>query len=304
MTTIGKRVRKRVFGAEDTHDSESQSTTQPLPDSVGSFFDAPIPPAYNRERDQSFTFEEQVTITSESDAEFATVTIETIREAISFPVRITEYTTRFGTLDVEFITVGGYSVNLYHPKPESDTYFVRKLFYYGDTAGVDSEGTWEDASEPHNPIWSREDMGSCVETTNDSTHLTVYDWRQNMMTHGKPTPQMGEIVLQYKSSLEAGGNRQAIELVLQSEITTVTGVELLLEVLTVGDAEFIGYGRDTSDNWWRVTVPISSSDVTDRVTVERTENPRIHDLQSIVWTRYNRDSWAICQPQRTKSYID
>lgn len=304
MKTLGNRVRKRVFGSEDSSEEKTVAPVKPLPDGVGAFFNSPIPPAYNRQRDQSFTFEEQVTITSSSDDEFVTVTIETIRDSISFSVRIENYTSRFGTLDVEYITVGAYSVNLYHPKPDSDKYFVRKLFYYGDTGGIDGENTWEDASEPHNPVWSCEDDKSCVETTNSSTHVTVYDWRQNMMTHGKPTPDTGEIVLQYKSSLEAGGNRSDIEMVLQSEITTVTGIELLLEVLTIDDASFVGYGRDENDDWWRVTVPISPSDVTDSVTLEQTENPRIHTLQSIIWTRYDADSWAICQSQRPHKYID
>lgn len=265
--------------------------------------DSDVPPAYNRQRDQSFTFDETVTIETEENADFATITVETFHQTISFEVRITNYTTRFGTLDVSHMTIGAYSLDLYHSKPETDTYFVRKLFYYGDVDGIDGERTRDDASTPYSPVWSRDDMGSRVVVTNDSTHLRVYDWRQNMLTHGKPTPESGEIVLQYQSSLEAGGNRKEIEMVLQSEFTTVTGDHITLDLLTITDAGYVGYGSNQNGDWWRVTIPISSERVTDKVSIEPTTKPHTRTLETLVWTRHNADSWAICQDQTTTQYI-
>lgn len=310
MATVGQMVRNRIRAISSPPDVESEPQTQPedeqatIPESVGAYFDGTCPAAYDRTRDQSFSFNEEVIIDSALDDEIATVTIRTPVDEITFEVRIEGYTSRFGTLDVEAMTLNAYSLDLYHAKPDSDNYFVRKMFYYGDVEGLGGENEWDDASEPYTPIWTSDQRGATVTTTVENTRLTVYDWRQQMMTHNKPTPSENEIVFQYESSLESGGNRQAIEMVLDSTMELVTGQKITLDFVAVEPPRLAGYGQDDNGAWWRVSVPISSAVHPDDIGFTKVEKPLPSQFEALVWTRDNTASWSVYQhPKNRKQYI-
>lgn len=297
---------QRVFGFgrdSDTADetpSASQSADEAvdtaMPDSVSQFFSSESPPqAYSFKREAKFSLPETVTIETTTDSSHATITVDTPKSTESFEVRIEGYTSRFGELDVEFISVGGYAVNLYHPK-ENGQYFVRRLYYY-DGEGVSSEQHREDTSEPMNYDWNRKKhLGESVTASQDA-HLRVYDWRQNMATHNKPHPYDGEVVLRFQDSLNSGGGNKRIDQVLtvndiQSPVSSAVDVQFIC--LDVECGEYVLYAPQRLTGWCVLRVPIGESVDSSSVSWEHTERQQHpSEKDRLVWVRDPEHTWFV-----------
>lgn len=254
-----------------------------------------VEPAYDLTRDQRFNFEETATINTEEESDFATITITTPADSIKFDVRINGYTSLHGELDVEYISIGGYAVMLYHPIPESDKYFARRLYYYGDENGIGSEQHREDTSEPTEIDWSREDYGSLVTTENSSTYISVYDWRENMITTGKPTPNEGQVVLRYKDSFRTGGNRSEVDTVIDVDpLDSGFAPTLDIEYIAVEGGSYALYGVGISEQY-KILVPMDEKTILpdDTQWVELEELPDIENVDDVIWAKNPEDTWYV-----------
>lgn len=257
-----------------------------------------VEPAYDLTRDNKVKFEETLTIDAEDEGDFATITVETIADSITFDVRIAGYTSRFGDVDVEYITGGGYAINLYHPKPDEDEYFVRRLYYYGDENGIGGEQHRDNSSEPMNTVWERDsDFGTTVEKQFSSTYLTIYDWRENMLTSGKPNPKDGEVVVRYKDSLRAGGGREEVDNVFNAiEANGVIDGTYTVQFISVDahTGSYVLHSEREDEQNCLIYVPldeISSFGNCDLKEIDELENP--FDVSNVIWTRDPEQTWAI-----------
>lgn len=254
-----------------------------------------VEPAYDMTRDQRFRFEETATIDTESESDFATITIDTLADTLTFDVRINGFTSRHGTLDAEYITVGGYAVMLYHPIPDSDEFFTRRLYYYADEGGVGGEQHRESDIMPTSPEWSREeDYGSIKEVEGSDSHLEVYDWRENMLTTGKPTPSNGQVVLRYQDSLRSGGSRNQVDNVIDVDpLTAFVGPTLEIEYISIEDGEYALYGVGC-DARYKVTVPMNKEAVPgDTEWLELDTLPSIETVDQVIWAKEPEDTWEV-----------
>lgn len=308
-------IAKRLFGWSDTETVDEptretqEETNSWVSDDVAESLlwleDGAIKPAYDMTREQSFSFPETVTIYSESGDE-GRVQIETPTVDMEFTVRLSGYTSRFGELDVTYITVGGFALDLYHALPNSEGYFVRRLYYYDDESGIGGEQHSDNRDAPHNPDWSRNDIGKSVTITNTDAHLRVYDWRENMLTHDKPTPDEGEVVFRYQDSPNSGGNRDRTNIVLTvSDLQFASGDSI--------DVEFIEFDSDAGElvlyagcgSEW-VVGRVSASKQPSVGEIEWTTESEYHrpsQLDSLVWVRDPADTWHIPSLRNQKTYI-
>lgn len=265
----------------------------------------PVKPAYDMTRERSFSFPETITILSE-DGEQADVRVETPTADVAFTVRLSGYTSRFGELDVEYITVGGYAINLYHTRPDSDEYFVRRLYYYEDEDGIGGEQHSDSRDEPHSPDWSRDNIGEAVVVTDTDAHLRVYDWRENMLTHDKPTPAEGEVVFRYQDSPNAGGNRQRTNIVLTvSDLQFASGERVDVDFIEFdSDAgDFVLYAG-SGDEWLVGRVSASSPPSAGNITWETEhEYHRPSQMENLVWVRDPAHTWMIPSLHNQKKFI-
>lgn len=278
----------------DQENSTESETVEPEPDETE---EETTEPAYDLTRDNKVRFDETLTINTEDESDFATITVETLSGSVTFEVRIAGYTSRFGELDVEYISGGGYAINLYHPRPDEDSYFVRRLYYYEDEGGIGGEQHQDSASEPMNTVWEREeDFGTTVETQFESTYLTVYDWRENMLTSGKPTPSEGEVVVRYNDSLRAGGGRKEVDNVFNAtEAKGVVGDTYTVQFISVdahtGSYVFHSEAGDKSCLIYSPLNEVSSLGNCDMKEVDELANP--FDVSNVLWTREPEQTWAI-----------
>lgn len=254
-------------------------------------------PAYDFSRDNTVRFSDSVTIDTEDEGEFATITVETIADSITFDVRIAGYTSRFGELDVDYISVGGYALNLYHSRPDIEEYFVRRLYYYGDENGIGGEQHRESSSEPNNYVWEREsDFGSTIQSEFNSTHITVYDWRENMFTSKKPTPDDGEVVVQYKDSLRSGGNRNAINNVFNAtEAQGVVGDRYTVHFISV-DPNTGSYVLHSTagEKSCHISTPLDANSSLSNCEIEEVDElDSPLNSSDVIWTRDPEQTWAI-----------
>lgn len=257
-----------------------------------------LEPAYNLSRDNKVRFDEVITIDTEEKSEFATITIETIAESITFDVRISGYTSRFGDLDVEYISGGGYAVNLYHKRQDEEGHFVRRLYYYADENGVGSEQHRDNSSEPMNFVWEREsDFGSVVEETFQSTYLTVYDWRESMITTGKPTPDEGEVVVRYKDSLRSGGGRKEVDNVFNAvDANGVIGDTYSVQFVSVDvhTGSYVLHSETDEGESHLIYVPLNKQASLDNCSLKEVEDlDSPFDVNNVIWTRDPEETWAI-----------
>lgn len=282
--------------SEDTQDTTTDE--EPEEDTVK--------PAYDLTRDNTIKFTETITINSDTDSDFATVTIETISDTISFEVRVTGYTSRFNELDVEYITGGGYAINLYHPK--EDGYFVRRLYYYGDEDGIGNEQQQERSVEPSNIVWDRkEDMGEPVTKEFTSTYITVYDWRENMLTSGKPTPNDGEVVVRFEDSLRAGGGRKKVDNVfnvtnVQGLIDDIDTVEFIS--IDVQNGSYVLHSTRDSAEPCLVSVPLNETASLGNCKMEPVKSlDSPFNVSNVIWTRDPEKTWSIKGFDSSKSEV-
>jgi hypothetical protein len=254
-------------------------------------------PAYDLSRDNTVRFSDSVTIDTEDESEFATITVETLADSITFDVRIAGYTSRFGELDVDYISVGGYALNLYHSRPDIEEYFVRRLYYYGDEDGIGGEQQRESSSEPNNYVWNRTaDFGSTTQSEFNSTHITVYDWRENMFTSKKPTPDDGEVVVQYKDSLRAGGNRNEVNNVFNAtDAQGVVGNRYTVHFISV-DPNTGSYVLHSTagENSCQISTPLNTTSSLSNCEIEEVEElDSPFNVSNVIWTRDPEQTWAI-----------
>lgn len=258
-----------------------------------------VEPAYDLSNYNKVRFNEVITIDTEDETNFATITIETIANDITFDVRIAGYTSRFGELDVEYISGGGYAINLYHPLPDSDEYFVRRLYYYANENGVGSEQHRENMSKPTETVWSRSsDFGSSIQTEFQSTYLTVYDWRQNMLTHNKPTPKDEEVIIRYEDSLRAGGNgRGKIDNRFNvSDLLSIVGDSYTVQFISIDmdTSSYILHSKTEGGETYHIYAPIDKKlTIEDCEIFEAPKDSDPFEISDVIWTREPEDTWAI-----------
>lgn len=286
--------------ADTIEDPTIDETSNPIRDMGRDFFEESIPPAYSFKYERNYSFPEEITITTQDGDAYATITVTTPKTELEFDARISEYTSRFGELDVEMISVGGFAINLYHPKPEGE-YFVRRLYYYEDDEGIGGEQHQNRSNRPNNPAWVRStDMGSEVTAELDS-HLRVYDWRENMLTTGKPTPSEGEVVLRFRDSLNAGGSNDRIDQVLtvdevQSPVSKCVDVSFIC--VDDDNGEYVLYAPVTNTEWYIIRVPISRSVDESEVSWEHITDThhRPSKKENLVWVRNPAHTWFTENP--------
>lgn len=283
----------------DAEQHTKEALPQTLAGAITQVFDNPPHPAYDMTREINFSFDETATITHSEGDNFVEVQIETPTTTIEFEARIDGYTALFGEVDAEYISVGSYALNVYYPRPEEDMdYFVRRLYYYEDEDGIGGEQHREDSSAPHNPVWKRsEHLGSTVSVEQTESHLRVYDWREQMLTHDKPTPKDGEVVLRYQDSPNSGGNRSRDDIVLSvNQIRTPVSEAFDIDYISVdtetGELEL--YGQQAADDWYVATVPIAEdTELADVSWDRRTEYIRPSQIENLVWVRNPAATWVV-----------
>jgi hypothetical protein len=296
MNPINRLLQRGGTSEEPT----TQDSTSSEPDSQESEEDEEdvVEPAYDLTRDNDVKFDETITVDTEDEGDFATITVETIGDSITFDVRISGYTSRFGELDVKYMTGGGYAINLYHSRPDDEGYFVRRLYYYADEGGVGGEQHRDSMSEPSNIMWKREsDFGETLEYQNQSTYITVYDWRENMLTSGKPTPQDGEVVVRYKDSLRAGGGRKKVDNVFNAtNASGVVGGSYTVRFISIDTdtSSYVLHSEDKQGDTYLITSPLDKSSSLancDMEEVDELESP--FEVSNVIWTRDPEQTWAI-----------
>lgn len=288
------------FTSNEETDSEPEPQIEPeeTTEEVEEEEEESIEPAYDLSRDNDVKFDETITIDTEDEGDSATITVETIADSITFEVRIAGFTSRFGELDVKYITGGGYAINLYHSLPDSDEYFVRRLYYYADEDGVGGEQQRDSMSEPMNILWERSsDFGETIQEKFESTYLTVYDWRENMLTHNKPTPQDGEVVVQYKDSLRAGGGRKDVDNVFNAtNANGVVGNTHTVQFISVdpNSGSYVLHSEAEDGTTYLIYAPLDKQATLGDCEIEEVSellNP--FDVSNVIWTREPEDTWAI-----------
>lgn len=250
--------------------------------------------AYPRDEKRKFRFNGRATI-YKRDEEFVEIKIETLSDTIRFPVRISGYTSRFGKIDAEYISVGGFSVNVYYNIDDSeDDYFLRKLFYYSDVGGVDGEHTGTTSVQP-NPDWSRSDnLDGTITVTKQNSRIEVYDWRYNGITTGKPTSKGSRVVFHYSDSLWSGGGREGFYHTFNAKTTLLNDEDVTAQYATVSETgvlkmcyesaceyssdSYVAYTEVDSNNGW---------------CVEKEDISTVDDASNVVWVNSKEDTWKV-----------
>lgn len=258
-----------------------------------------IPPRYDITRERTFYMKEYTTITHETGEDFVTIEVDTPATTIDFKARINGYTSRFGELDVQYISVSGHSVSLHHEK-DNGNWYVRNLFYYGDVEGVGGESTFEDQSSgPCNPVWSREEnLGETITVQETKSLLEVYDWREQMLTHNQPTPHESEIVIRYKDSTSSGGGRSGVYSVVNGDMVPIVGtVSTQFIAVDVEDAKIDMYAK-SEDGPQLIRLPLGIEvENGDAEWQEIEEIPRVSQVDNVIWVRDPDKTWLTVEPR-------
>lgn len=254
-----------------------------------------VPSAYDFSHDRTFKFNEEV-VFSEINDDFVSVTVETVANSVTFDVRVNGYTGRFvkDTIDAEYMSIGSYAVNVYYPIPD-DEYLVRRLFYYEDKDGIGSEKQYTVSGKTNTYDWNREEHGSTRHSIQQQkTRITIYDWREKMPTHNKPTPNDNEVVLRYSDSTTQGGNRSEVDNRIRSRnIQLVSGDAATAVFIRVNKEERCFEMYAVGESAYRISLPIGREVTPSSVVWETIDScPSPFDVSNVIWVENKCDTWA------------
>lgn len=255
------------------------------------------PPAYDLSREQKHKFSETISIDSSGESDYVNITVDTPRKEINFDIRIIGHTSRFGTVDAKYITVGGFSVDVYYPTPDNeDKFMVRKLFYYDEDEGVGGEHQHTTERPPSDPDWIKGKDAQVVNLNKNSVYIEVYDWRENMITSGKPHPSKGQVVFRYQDSLNSGGNRKKIDTVLStSSVTMLSHVyDLEFVAFDTDSGEYVTYATEKNGQIFEVRIPIKYNLREGDMEFNLVDSqPRISQVDNVIWVKDPKDTWMV-----------
>jgi len=150
-------------------------------------------------------------------------------------------------------------------------------------------------------------MGETVTKEFTSTYITVYDWRENMLTTGKPTPNDGEVVVRFEDSLRAGGGRKKGDNVfnvtnVQGLIDDIDTVEFIS--IDVQNGSYVLHSTRDSEEPCLVSVPLNETASLGNCTMEPVKSlDSPFTVSNVIWTRDPEKTWSIKGFDSSKSEV-